>query len=118
VITDDDWKLILCTDLNNDGLSDLVLSYEMLTFIDIFLSQNDSVTQMKKLIYSHPLIDDIKSISAGDFNQDGHVDLAMTPLSDDGILIISQGRGDGTFGLKHCMRFQGMLIPMKSTLEI
>ena len=88
---------ILCADVNNDGLSDLIIIYYLSTVIDIFINQNDPIVPVKKIIYSHPLFYLGHLVSAADMNQDGHVNLVISTRMDGSILMICQGHGDGTF---------------------
>jgi len=42
-------------------------------------------------------IEDPRQVAAGDFDEDGHLDLAVTPWGAESAITIHRGRGDGTF---------------------
>jgi len=47
---------------------------------------------------SNPVVDKNSSLAAGDFNNDGNIDLAVSKAGSQGTLRVFLGNGDGTFG--------------------
>ena len=91
----DAW-FIAVADLNGDGIPDLVAAFRGDGFgldagLSILLGNGDGTFQApnSSLVGTYP-----NSLAVGDFNQDGHLDLA---LGDDRSLYLFLGNGDGTF---------------------
>ena len=93
----DDVSAHLCADLNNDGLSDLVIAYYNSPSMDIFLHQNDALMTMAKFTHSNPLFARATNIHAADMNLDRHVDLVLASGWEGGDLVIIHGQGNGSF---------------------
>ncbi|MFT7450028.1 MAG: hypothetical protein ACI9VN_000740, partial [Patescibacteria group bacterium] len=85
---------IIISDFNEDGHQDIAFSYLLLSEakFSIFLGNGDGSFAMNQdLAYSSGAY----SIITGDFNEDGHQDLALDGLGND--LAIFTGDGTGTF---------------------
>ncbi len=83
---------------NGDRRDDLAIIYRDSTQVDIFLANADgslNLTFNYELV-TNPIANP-SDILTTDFNADGHLDLAVTSISSDHILVIP-GQGDGSFG--------------------
>jgi RHS repeat-associated protein len=80
-------------DLNSDGIPDLIVAGS--SGFHVQLGQGDRVfTPLSSLDLPSPA----SQVVAGDFNEDGNVDLALAVASPSETLVVIQlGRGDGTF---------------------
>ncbi len=87
-------------DFNHDGNMDLVVISEPncmgCAYITTYLGRGDGTFKKGKLAI--PGIDgNIRGITAGDFDGDGNLDLAVTGVSEIPFVLILSGNGDGTF---------------------
>ncbi|CAF1518531.1 unnamed protein product [Adineta steineri] len=82
-------------DLNNDNRLDLVVANENKNYISIFI-QNNNGTFGQQTTYPTGVFGSIDTVVAGDFNNDGQVDLAATLLLRKQVNIWV-GIGNGTF---------------------
>jgi hypothetical protein len=80
------------TDVNGDGLLDLAATEGR--NLDIFLGNGDGTFQDEVKVSAPSFAE---AISAGDFNDDGKVDLVVTSSENSGMVSIFRGNGDGTF---------------------
>src|SRR6185437_8156492 len=80
-------------DLNGDGIPDLVLSNERAPYFSVLLGLGDGTFQ-KPVSYSAGLC---RAVTLGDFNGDGHLDVATANLDDSQTVLVFLGQGDGTF---------------------
>jgi len=84
------------TDLNSDGKPDLAVGHDGGN-VDVFLGKGDGSFGPSK-----PALLDLfqaNTIVPGDFNGDGHLDLAAAPFEDllTGVVAVFLGSGDGSF---------------------
>ena len=84
---------IVCADVNEDGIPDLVVANSGSDSISVFPGKGDGSFQGRK---DFPTARGPLVIVVGDFNRDGHPDLAVTAVEDEKVSILL-GRGDGTF---------------------
>ncbi len=80
-------------DLNGDGIPDLVISDQRAPYFSVLLGLGDGTFQ-KPVRYSAGLC---RAVTLGDFNGDGHLDVAAANLDDSQTVLVFLGRGDGTF---------------------
>lgn len=88
---------ILITDLNGDGKPDLVSvqgSLEYGTFVATLLGNGNGTFQKPNGFFLGPGPSTAANAAAGDFNNDGKLDLAVVVAGYVGVLL---GNGDGTF---------------------
>ena len=78
-------------DVNNDGKPDLVATNPTLGTVEVLAGNGDGTFQAG-VAYSAGA--GARYVASGDFNGDGHVDLAVSGTN----LTILNGNGDGTFG--------------------
>jgi hypothetical protein len=86
---------IVLADFNGDHIPDMAVSIDLETgagVSQLFLGQgNGKFTESSKLPFGG------KQIVAGDFNADGHQDIAVINFPPDDELVMFLGNGDGTF---------------------
>jgi hypothetical protein len=79
-------------DFNNDGFPDLILCEEF-AGPALFLGKGDGTFQPPLYVYGHGAL----NLTAGDFNGDGNLDLAVLGGGNGGDLVVLLGNGNGTF---------------------
>jgi hypothetical protein len=84
---------VIATDLNGDGIPDLVLSDQGSSQISVLLGNGDGTYQTA---LNTSVGSGTSAITAGDFNNDGKPDLAVIGITD-AVVHILLGSGDGTF---------------------
>jgi hypothetical protein len=86
---------LIVADMNGDGKADLVVSGAS---VFVLLGGGDGKFQHVPIISlgGNPHMSSSNSVSAGDFNKDGKLDLAVTDPLANSVLILA-GNGDGTF---------------------
>ena len=83
---------VVVADFNDDGLSDLVVTYSNTNSYEVFLSNGDGTVTSLGICTTSPVGWNIHS---GDINEDGNVDLIYIHST----LYLLLGYGDGTFGV-------------------
>jgi hypothetical protein len=88
---------VITGDFNGDGKTDLATANTYSGTVSVFLGKGDGTFQPEEdyQVGSGPDSGPI-SLVAGDFNGDGHLDLAVANNADDTVSVL-MGKGDGTF---------------------
>jgi hypothetical protein len=86
---------LVAADVNGDGKLDLVM-FDSKNEVDVFLGNGDGTFQAPAIYTAGA---NPKALAVGDFNGDGHPDIAVmnTPSSGSGTVNILLNNGDGTF---------------------
>ncbi|MFI5454073.1 MAG: FG-GAP-like repeat-containing protein [Isosphaerales bacterium] len=87
---------LVAGDFNGDGKLDLALDWSIGARIDVLLGNGDGTFQPPQ-VYQFSGFNDPGPMVAGDFNNDGKLDLAVANL--EGTIDVLLGHGDGTFGV-------------------
>jgi hypothetical protein len=108
----------LTTDLNNDGVTDLVLLSAADDSITVGLGNiNDTITVLPSFTVGNPAAPPVlTSFVAADFNGDGRMDLAVA--DNQGNIYVYFGIGDGTFDLQHVHTYHAPVGPGANTVYL
>ena len=86
---------VVTGDFNGDGIMDMAVSVTGANAVDIYLGTGDGNGNFGAAV-SYPVGGGPTAIVTGDFNHDGHLDLAVANTSGQSVSILL-GQGDGTF---------------------
>ena len=87
---------LLTVDVNNDGIPDLVIANNDSQSVSVLLGHGDGSFGEPRVF---PLGDYARGLAAGDFDADGHLDLAVSTWG--GQLFVLRGDGLGNFSLQY-----------------
>lgn len=88
----------MSTDLNHDRYPDLTTVNEVSADLRVFLNRADGTGLYQPwLTPPFPIEFESSPNEPGDFNRDGHVDIAVVSADEDSVRV-AMGNGDGTFG--------------------
>ena len=85
---------VVCADLDGDGRPDLAVADRVSGTVSVLLNRGGArfAPPVDYDVFQHVLLG--RTVAAADFDQDGHVDLAVAMVS---FIVVLRNRGDGTF---------------------
>jgi hypothetical protein len=93
-----DTSMLVTGDFNGDGKLDVVVSSRIYQQLFLLLGEGNGSLGTPSTIPTAPF-DPVTALVVGDFNHDGKLDLASGGYDEVGGIVVSLGKGDGTFKL-------------------